>query len=327
MAMTAEVKDELSRLAITQVSCRRAEVSALLRFAGGLHIVAGRVVVEAEVDVGSIARRLRREIFELYGYSSDVHVLSAGGLRKTSRYVVRVAKDGEALARQTGLLDMRGRPVRGLPAQVVGGTIGDAEAAWRGAFLAHGSLTEPGRSSALEISCPGPEAALALVGAARRLGVAAKAREVRGTDRVVVRDGEAIGALLTRMGAQDTRLVWEERRMRREVRATANRLANFDDANLRRSARAAVAAAARVERALNILGDEVPDHLADAGALRVQHRQASLEELGQLADPPMTKDAVAGRIRRLLSMADRKAKDTGIPDTESAVTAELLDEA
>jgi DNA-binding protein WhiA len=325
--MTAEVKDELSRLTVSQVSSRKAELSALLRFAGGLHIVGGRVIVEAEVDMGSIARRLRREIFELYGYSSDVHVLGAGGLRKTSRYVVRVSKEGEALARQTGLLDVRGRPVRGLPAQVVGGSIGDAEAAWRGAFLAHGSLTEPGRSSALEVSCPGPEAALALVGAARRLGIAAKAREVRGTDRVVVRDGEAIGALLTRMGAQDTRLTWEERRMRREVRATANRLANFDDANLRRSARAAVAAAARVGRALDILGDDVPDHLAAAGKLRVQHRQASLEELGQLADPPMTKDAVAGRIRRLLSMADRRAKDLGIPDTESAVTAELLDDA
>ncbi len=238
MAMTAEVKDELSRLTVSQVSSRKAELSALLRFAGGLHIVGGRVIVEAEVDMGSIARRLRREIFELYGYGSDVHVLGAGGLRKTSRYVVRVSKEGEALARQTGLLDVRGRPVRGLPAQVVGGSIADAEAAWRGAFLAHGSLTEPGRSSALEVSCPGPEAALALVGAARRLGITAKAREVRGTDRVVVRDGEAIGALLTRMGAQDTRLTWEERRMRREVRATANRLANFDDANLRRSGRA-----------------------------------------------------------------------------------------
>ncbi len=231
------------------------------------------------------------------------------------------------MARQTGLLDLRGRPVRGLPAQVVGGSIGDAEAAWRGAFLAHGSLTEPGRSSALEVSCPGPEAALALVGAARRLGISAKAREVRGADRVVVRDGEAIGALLTRMGAQDTRLIWEERRMRREVRATANRLANFDDANLRRSARAAVAAAARVERALEILGDTVPDHLSAAGRLRVEHRQASLEELGRLADPPMTKDAVAGRIRRLLSMADRKAKVDGIPDTESAVTPDLLEDA
>ena len=51
--------------------------------------------------------------------------------------------------------------------------------------------------------------------------------------------------------------------MRREVRATANRLANFDDANLRRSARAAVAAGARVERALEILGDDVPDHLRE----------------------------------------------------------------
>ncbi|WP_200174617.1 DNA-binding protein WhiA [Tomitella cavernea] len=325
--MTADVKDELARVVVTHTSARRAEVASLLRFAGGLHIVGGQVVVEAEVDLGATARRLRKGIHDLYGYSCEVRVLSPGGLHKSGRYVVRVGRDGEGLARQTGLLDQRGRPVRGLPPQVVGGSVLDSEAAWRGAFLAHGSLTEPGRSSALEVGAPGPEAALALVGAARRLGVSAKAREVRGADRVVVRDGEAIGVLLTRMGVNEVRMVWEERRMRREVRATANRLANFDDANLRRSARAAVAAAVRVGRALEILGDEVPAHLAEAGELRIKHRQASLEELGQLADPEMTKDAVAGRIRRLLSMADRKAAQLGIPDTESAVTPELLDEA
>ena len=205
------------------------------------------------------------------------------------------------------------------------GALCDAESAWRGAFLAHGSLTEPGRSSALEITCPGPEAALALVGAARRLGISAKAREVRGVDRVVVRDGDAIGALLTRLGAQDSRLAWEERRMRREVRATANRLANFDDANMRRSARAAVAAGARVQRALEILGDDIPDHLRVAGELRLAHKQASLEELGTLADPPMTKDAVAGRIRRLLALADKRAGDQGIPGTEANLTPDMLD--
>src|SRR5581483_10760475 len=145
----------------------------------------------------------------------------------------------------------------------------------------------------LEITCPGPEAALALVGAARRLGVSAKAREVRGADRVVIRDGDAISVLLTRLGAHDSVLAWEERRMRREVRATANRLANFDDANLRRSARAAVAAGARVARAMEILGDDAPGHLLAAGKLRLEYKQASLEELGQLADPPLTKDAVA----------------------------------
>jgi DNA-binding protein WhiA len=149
---------------------------------------------------------------------------------------------------------------------------------------------------------------------------------VRGADRVVVRDGDAIGAMLTRLGAHSSVLQWEERRMRREVRATANRLANFDDANLRRSARAAVAAAARVERALEILSDSAPDHLLAAGKLRLANRQASLEELGQLSDPPMTKDAVAGRIRRLLAMADKRAKDQNIPDTESAVTPEMLEE-
>ena len=294
MAMTAKVKDELSRHVVTKPCCRKSEVAATLRFAGGLHIIGGRIVVEAELDTANAARRLRRELSEVYGHTPEVLVLAAGGLRKGSRYVVRVVQDGESLARQTGLIDSRGRPVRGLPPKVVSGSVCDAEAAWRGAFLAHGSLTEPGRSSALEVTCPGPEAALALVGAARRLGISAKAREVRGVDRVVIRDGDAIGAMLTRLGAHDAVLAWEERRIRREVRATANRLANFDDANLRRSARAAVAAGARVERALEILGDDIPDHLREAGELRLQHKQASLEELGQLAQPPMTKDAVAG---------------------------------
>src|SRR3982751_141378 len=239
MAMTSAVKDELSRLTVTKPCCRKAEMASLLRFAGGLHLVAGKIVVEAELDTGSTARRLRKEVAEVYGHASDVHVVAAGGLRKGNRYVVRISKDGDGLARQTGLVDGHGRPVRGLPPAVVSGATCDAAAAWRGAFLAHGSLTEPGRSSSLEITCPGPESALALVGAARRLGVQTKAREVRGIDRVVVRDGDAIGVMLTKLGAHDSVLAWEERRMRREVRATANRLADFDDAHLRPSARAA----------------------------------------------------------------------------------------
>ena len=323
-AMTATVKDELSRLRVAKPCCRRAEMAALLRFGGGLHIIAGRIVVEAELDTGAAARRLRREITEVFGFPSTIAVLAAGGLRRSVRYIVRIERDGEQLARSTGLLDQRGRPVRGLPPQVVTGSSCDAAAAWRGAFLAHGSLTEPGRSSSLEVTAPGPEAALALVGAARRLGVQAKSRDVRGVDRVVLRDGDAISALLTRVGAHDSLLAWEERRMRREVRATANRLANFDDANLRRSARAAVAAGARVERALEILGEEAPAHLIVAGQLRIKHRQASLEELGQLADPPLTKDAIAGRIRRLLALADRRAAELGVPTTEAGLTADML---
>jgi len=61
MAMTAAVKDEISRLPVTRACCRKAEVSAILRFAGGLHIVSGRIVIEAELDTGVAARRLRKD--------------------------------------------------------------------------------------------------------------------------------------------------------------------------------------------------------------------------------------------------------------------------
>lgn len=326
MAMTQQVKAELATVSVTKPACRRAEVAATLRFAGGLHLAGGRIIIEAELDTGAAARRLRTAIADLFGFTAEFVVISSSGLRRGTRYLVRLIRDGESLARQTGLIDNRGRPVRGLPASVVSGGLDVAVAAWRGAFLAHGSLTEPGRSMAMEVTCPGSEAALALVGAARRLGIAAKAREVRNVDRVVIRDGDAIAAMLTRLGAHESLLAWEDRRLRREVRASANRLANFDDANLRRSARAAVAAGARVERALEILGEEIPEHLKAAGVLRLENKQASLEELGQLHQPPLTKDAVAGRIRRLLATADKRAAELGIPGTEANLSPEMLDD-
>ncbi|MDR2973878.1 MAG: DNA-binding protein WhiA, partial [Propionibacteriaceae bacterium] len=286
----------------------------------GLHITgSGNIMVEAEFDTGATARRLRMTITEVFGLTSELITVKGTGLRRGTRYLVRLVKDGPAVARLTGLVDAQGRPVRGLPAGIVGGGLCDAVAVWRGAFLAHGSLTEPGRSMALEITAPGQEAAMALVGAARRLGVLAKAREVRGIDRVVIRDGDAIAAMLTKMGAHEARLKWEDRRLRREVRASANRLANFDDANLRRSARAAVTAGARVARAFEILGDDVPDHLRAAGQLRIAHQQSSLEELGGLHEPALTKDAIAGRIRRLLALADKKAEELGVPATDCVI--------
>ncbi len=325
MALTADVKDELARIEVSKTTVRAAELATILRFSGGLHLISGRIAVESELDTALLARRVRKDLAELYGVKSEVSVISASGLRRTSHYLVRVLDGGETLARQTGLLDARRRPIRGLPNKLTTGSREELAAVWRGAFLAHGSLTDPGRSAALEITCPGNESAMALVGAAGRLKIQAKAREVRGVHRVVIRDGEAISAMLVHMGAKETVLNWEELRQRREVRATANRLVNFDDANLRRSAQAAVAACARVERALEILDGQVPEHLRYAGELRLRFRDSSLDELGHHAEPPMTKDAVAGRIRRLLAMADKRAVDLGIPGTDANLPPDYED--
>ena len=323
MAQTADVKEELARVEVSRTTIRAAELATVLRFAGGLHLISGRIAVEAELDSALIARRVRKDLAELYGARSDVAMTAPSGSRRTPGFLVRVHEAGETLARQTGLMDARRRPVRGLPNRLTTGSRDDLAAIWRGAFLAQGSLTDPGRSASLDVVCPGNETAMALVGAAGRLGVAAKAREVRGVHRVIIRDGEAIGTMLKVMGAEKSVTDWEEMRQRREVRATANRLVNFDDANLRRSAQAAVAACARVDRAMELLGDDIPDHLKYAGELRLAHRDASLDELGHHADPPMTKDAVAGRIRRLLAMADKKASDLGLPGTDANLPNDL----
>ncbi len=323
MTLTADVKDELGALQNGKTTVRAAELATILRFSGGLHMISGRIAVESEVDTEVLAKRIRRDIAELYGVRADISVVSPSGTRRTSSYLVRVLEGGETLARQTGLLDARRRPIRGLPNRLTTGSKEELTAVWRGAFLAAGSLTDPGRSAVLEVTCPGNEAAMALVGAAGRLRISAKAREVRGVHRVVVRDGDAIGTMLELMGAERGVTSWNELRQRREVRATANRLVNFDDANLRRSAQAAVAACARVERALEILDGDVPEHLRYAGDLRLRFRDSSLDELGHHADPPMTKDAVAGRIRRLLAMADKRASDLGIPGTDANLPPDL----
>ncbi|HOW02189.1 MAG TPA: DNA-binding protein WhiA, partial [Rhodoglobus sp.] len=191
MALTAEVKEELGAIQSGKTTVRAAELATILRFSGGLHVISGRIAVESEVESEQLAKRIRKDIAELYGVRAEITIVSASGVRRTSHYLVRVLDGGETLARQTGLLDARRRPIRGLPNRLTTGSREDLAAVWRGAFLASGSLTDPGRSAVLEVTCPGNEAAMALVGAAGRLRIAAKAREVRGIHRVVVRDGEA----------------------------------------------------------------------------------------------------------------------------------------
>ncbi|UOQ60950.1 DNA-binding protein WhiA [Leucobacter rhizosphaerae] len=323
MPSTVEVKSELVRFPVQRTGERIAEVATILRLAGGLHTISGRIALEAELHTPQIVQRVRKDLAELYGVRSEAKQLPPTATRPGApQFLVRVL-DGETLARQLGLLDQRRRQIRGLPNRLTTGAQPELAAIWRGAFLARGGITAPGRSAGLEIICPSNEVAMALVGAAGRIGIESKSREIRGQNKVLIRDGEAIGEMLGAMGAVESRASWDELRKARETRATANRLVNFDDANLRRSAEASVAACARVERALEILGDEIPDHLRYAGELRLRHREASLDDLGARADPVLTKDAVAGRIRRLLAMADKEAETRGIPGTESSLPDDL----
>lgn len=309
MALLDDVKNELVANNSDQPAVIMAQAAAMMRFAGGLRPVNNQAVIRAQFDSQNAAQWLV-DVLETY-FQREAKISQVSRQTPTgvvTRYEVLVDRGAAALALQSGLLDRRMHIVAGLAPEIVSGSIAQIKAAWRGAFIAHGAISDPGKASYLEIVCPTHEAATALQAMAARLGVSAKARKVKSSERVTLRDSDAIERMLNLIGAPRSSREWTGKRSDGEARGKANRLANFDDANMRRSAKAAAEACEKVRHAFDVLGDDIPENLLMAGKLRLKHSDASLEELGHLADPPITKDAVAGRIRRLLQLCAKVEK-------------------
>lgn len=310
MSLLDEVKNELAAITDDSSLAKQAQVSAMLRFGGGIQVVKNIPIVVSQFTSATAARWLQSSIREIWGYDAELRkgtsILPSG--ETVEYYLVAITRDGKRLALQSGLLDQRSMEVHGIAPAHIQGNIAQVKAAWRGAFLAKGRLSDPGKSSLLEIVCPSVEAVNDLIIAARRLGITTKPHRVHSSVRVRLSDPDVIERMLILMGANTTAREWSGKRVEGESRGKANRLANFDDANMRRSAKAAVEASQKVRKAFEILGDDIPENLRAAGQLRLDHGDASLEELGRLADPPITKDAIAGRIRRLLQLATKVEK-------------------
>lgn len=295
MSMTFNVRDELASLPVTRKCCRQAEVSTLLRLAGALQTIAGRIVIEATFDSSAPANRLRSHIVDLYDHEP---IVTAG-----VRHTVRQVKDAEALARLSLLVDQEGSATQGLARELLTAKC-DLVSIWRAAIMARGSITETGKSIALEVSCPDRATADLLAGIGVRMHVDPVIREGRGRYRVVVRNSRAIGHLLGILGAERSREAWGARLASRADRATASRSATLGVSNAQRAARAAGDAVLQVEQALATLGSDAPDDLRSTGEMRLAHPTASLASLGKMHNPALTKAAVAARLRRLVESAN-----------------------
>ena len=95
MALTGDVKDVLAAIVSGKTTVRAAELATILRFSGGLHVISGRIAVESEVESEQLAKRIRRDIAELYGVRAEISIVPASGVRRTSQYLVRVLDGGD----------------------------------------------------------------------------------------------------------------------------------------------------------------------------------------------------------------------------------------
>ena len=303
---TDAVRQELARRSLPSGVPARVELAALAHIAGTVTVRGGapdaeRIRLEVRTPSGAVARRVFALLQECYDVRAELVVHAPGGMRQRSTYAVRVGEDAHRVGHDLGLLDEAGRP-RSAPVELP--TPEAATAFVRGAFLAGGSLSSPGRPAHLEITVRSPDLArqlAATIGGILRSSV----RVVTGDrPRVVVKSGEAIGELLTAVGATGAFLAWDEQRVRRQLRGDATWLANADTANLRRTIEAASDQVETVERAVATHGwDALDEQLRAVALARLANPAATLTELGQLLDPPLAKSAVHRRMKRLQRLA------------------------
>jgi DNA-binding protein WhiA len=307
MRFSTQVREELASLHPERAAARRALLGALLRFTGTLRIggtIGPRSSVVVTTESGAVARLVFKLLAD-HGVHPDLRQRSRGGLRPRTAYEVVLDERVERVLHATGIMTPTGGLTAGIPASLVRSR--EAAACYaRGAWLGRGSVSQPTREAHLEVTAPGERACHDLAKLLSRLGLPAAAFPQAGKRpwRVVVKGGEAIGTALLTLGAHDAYLAWADGRIRREVRAEAVRLANADEANLRRSVAAAVAQAGAIQRVVERIGwDELPPDLAAVARLRLDHPQATLAELGTLLDPPRPKSTVLARLRRLEALA------------------------
>ncbi len=311
---TERVKQELARTELGDLHAQRAELAALLRLAGSLHLHGaddpeGRLTIELVTTSGAVARRAFALLQSLYHLRPELRVRAPGGVQRQTSYGVVVATEAGRIGQDTGLLDADGRPDASLPAAVV--TRRDHAAAYlRGALLAAGSVSAPGRPAHLEVATGSTALAEDLAALVARVTDRRASAVAGDRPRMVVKSGETVGDLLAAIGATSAFIAWDEQRLRKSLRNQANRLANADEANLRRSIDASLRQTRAVEDAIERVGwDAIAADLRDVALARLANPDASLAELGELCDPPVGKSSVHRRLRRLLALAEDEDGD------------------
>ena len=175
----------------------------------------------------------------------------------------------------------------------------------REAFICAGSVSDPHGDYHLEFACRDAEFASFVADAARSFDIGAKTTE-RGRSTVVyLKDGEDIARLFNVIGAHKSLLEFEDLRILKEMRSGVNRRVNCDTANIRKSVNASAAQVERI-RKLEESGmlDKLDEPLKEAARVRLSDPEATLSQLADMCEPPVSKSGMNHRLQKLLKLAD-----------------------
>lgn len=175
----------------------------------------------------------------------------------------------------------------------------------RGAFLAGGSVTDPEKGYHLEIGTSHISVARECYALMEEvLGFYPKMASRGGAQVLYIKQSDQISDCLTYLGAPVAAMGIIEAKLEKELNNKVNRRCNCDDANTSK----VVAAAQEQLSAIRILRqrglwDQLPQKLQAAALARENEPEASLTELANLMEPPISKPAMNSRMKKLLQIA------------------------
>lgn len=175
----------------------------------------------------------------------------------------------------------------------------------RGAFLAGGSVTDPGKGYHMEITTTHQSVARETDVLIREsMSFFPKTAGRSGAQVLYIKQSEQISDFLTFLGAPVAAMGIMEARLEKELNNKVNRRCNCDDANLSKVVEAAMEQtnAIRILRERGML-DNLPLKLQQAARAREENPEAALTELAGMMDPPITKPAMNNRMKRLIQLA------------------------
>lgn len=311
MSFSSTAKNEMCRVADEKECCQIAEIAAILRMSGTIHLMGKqglsfRIVTENP----AIARRVFMLLKNCFNIHTDILLKKNSSLKKNNAYILVVTPEMKAkeILIKTGLLKEHGQGMLTLSNKIGSDIIKKPccrKAYLRGAFLGGGSISNPEKTYHMEFVTNSLEFAEELIKLINSYDLGAKHIQRKNTYVVYLKEGEQIVDLLNIMGAHSALLDLENVRIYKEMRNNVNRLVNCETANLNKTVDAAVRQIECIKLIQDKLGlRKLPHNLRDVAELRITYPDLTLKELGEMLNPPIGKSGVNHRLRKIEKIAE-----------------------
>ena len=305
MSFSSVCKDELIRIRVKSPEQRLAQLSGMTFTAGGIRI-SRRPSLFYHTENPGTAKHIASIALSLYDLDAVVEEKIVEHRRKPIYEVTLSGKEIEKMMNDTGAMvrfETGFRLMTEIPACVFE-TEESKRAFLRGCYLGSGSCIDPKRGYHLELIFRARSVAETAAELIRSFYLPARI-SVRNGDRFIVylKDGDDVSGMLALIGASSAALSLENVRVEKDVRNYVNRTTNCESANLDKQVNAAIrqqAAILAIDKQIGL--GSLPASLQQAARLRVEHPDASVQELADLAE--IQKSGMYHRLDRLMKIAE-----------------------